>query len=193
MSFPRQAGAAVRYTPYEKLRRPTLPKATIAGVFARDRFTCRYCGVRTIPPVILRVLSALYPDELPYDPHWKAAHPAYWKIASSVDHIEAGSSGGDWTDPASLVTACYQCNQTKSNVTIEHSGWTANRPGVIGWDGLTGSYPGLWELAGRPHPDVHRPWLRAFGAVVHGSIATREAPAASSKLTTAACAVIGRR
>lgn len=153
---------AIRYVRLQELKRPTLPPATAARVFARDTFTCRYCGVRTIPSVVLRVLSSLYPAEFPYDPHWKTAHPAYWKITSSVDHIEAGSSGGDWIDPANLVTACWQCNQTKSNVSLEHLGWSAGNPGAEGWDGLTGLYPRLWEIAGRPNPVVHRPWLRAF-------------------------------
>jgi len=157
--------ATLRHASDGRLSRPVLPTTTIARVFVRDNFTCRYCGVRTVPPVVLRVLSVLYTDELPYDPHWKTAHPMYWKISSSVDHLEAGSSGGDWTDSDNLVTACYQCNQTKSNVSIEHLGWTADQSGVAGWDGLTGFYPALWELAGRPRPAVHRPWLRAFAAV----------------------------
>lgn len=163
-----EQAAALHVVRQQEHPRPNLSKATVARVFARDRFTCRYCGVRTIPTVVLRVLSLLYPAELPYDPHWKAAHPCYWKITSSIDHIEAGSSGGDWSDPTNLTTACYQCSQTKSNVSIEHLGWDVDRrDSAHAWNGLTGLYPALWEIAGRPSPGVYRPWMRAFADASH--------------------------
>lgn len=58
---------------------------------------------------MLRVLSALYPTEFPFHLNWKTSvtHPAYWTISASIEHVVAGTSGGDWLDESNLVTACW--------------------------------------------------------------------------------------
>jgi len=61
------AGAAmaeIAFSPAQTERRPSLTPRLQAEVFRRDAFTCRYCGARTVPPPVLRVLSALFPVEL---------------------------------------------------------------------------------------------------------------------------------
>jgi len=76
--------------------------------------------------------------------------------------VTAGTLGGDWREPKNLVTACWTCNQRKANLSLEQLGWRLRPVPALGWDGLTGAYPKLWELAGRPDPTYHRRWLTAL-------------------------------
>jgi 5-methylcytosine-specific restriction endonuclease McrA len=76
------------------------PKRDLARVFARDSYTCVYCGRRTVFPGVLRLLSRLFPTAFPLQANWKLAetHRAYWDIPTSVDHICPVSRGGDWQE-----------------------------------------------------------------------------------------------
>jgi 5-methylcytosine-specific restriction endonuclease McrA len=153
----------IAFVPGEVTRRVPVTVATTAAIFARDCFTCCYCGRRTIPSVVLRCFSAMWPEEFPYHPHGKTdeAHVAYWTIMSGLEHLRAGSRGGDWVSEENLACACWECNATKG--TSAPTGQFANRAAPLeDWDGLTGAYPTLWEIAGRPQPSVHRPWLLAW-------------------------------
>jgi hypothetical protein len=87
------------------------------------------------------VERAFSPDAFTYHPHGKTSetHLAYWTVLSSCDHLLAGTRGGDWSDPANLVTACWACNARKSNLTLDQLGWqftaqmtdgTASRGGI---------------------------------------------------------------
>ena len=69
---------------------------TMAKVFHADRFTCRFCGKRTILVQILRLLSGLYPDVFPDHPNWKwgVGHPVYWTHSTSIEHLVPLSRGG---------------------------------------------------------------------------------------------------
>lgn len=156
----------IAFHPAQLVIRPSLSPGMKAKVWMRDNFTCRYCESRTIPPIVLQVLSSMYTNAFPYHPNWKTirTHPAYWKVSASVDHVKAGSIGGDWRSETNLVTACWSCNQMKSNVDAAHGVWNLLDVAAAGWDGLTGSYPILWRIAGEPEPAKHRPWLRVFAA-----------------------------
>ena len=54
------------------------------------------------------------------------------------------------------------CNGTKSNAGLDHLGWTLAEITDSVWDGLTGSYRSLWNAAGQPDANYHRPWLNAW-------------------------------
>lgn len=140
-----------------------------ARVFARDHFTCCYCGQKTIPSVVLQCFSELWPVEFPNHPHGKTSetHPAYWTVMSSLEHLEAGTRGGGWTDEANLACACWPCNQAKGN-SASTDRFSARAPADTSWDGMIGLYPSLWVSAGRPKPTSHAPWLRAW----HGAVPT---------------------
>lgn len=140
------------------------PIAVIAAVYARDCFTCNYCGRSTIPTGVLRLVSRCFPEQFPYHPHWKrsATHKAYWDISTSIDHVHAVSMGGDWDEPANLATACARCQYQKSNLSLELLGWRARRC-ASSWDGLTRFYRRLWERAGSP-AGGHQRWIAAFEA-----------------------------
>lgn len=159
--------AAIAFRRRAVEKRPSVSPSETARVFRRDHFTCCYCGQRTIPSVVMRCFSTLWPKQFPYHPHGKTseAHFAYWTIMSSLEHLEAGTRGGDWTADVNLACACWTCNQTKGNAAR-----TGNFAGYAepdrNWDGLTGLYPELWMLAGRPDPAAHGKWLRAW----HGEV-----------------------
>jgi 5-methylcytosine-specific restriction endonuclease McrA len=155
----RRALAAVEHRVRELPRRASVPLATTFAVFRRDSWTCRYCGGKTIPIFVLRVLSSLYPDTFPHHPNWKAGqvHPAYLLISTSLDHRDPGARGGGWTDPDNLVTACWPCNTGKADFTIEELGWTLLGEDEVRseWTGLTSQYRHLWRAAGEPDAAYH--------------------------------------
>jgi 5-methylcytosine-specific restriction endonuclease McrA len=133
-------------------------------VFRRDRFTCRYCGKRTIFIPVLRILSSLYPDKVPFHPHWRwnATHPAYWTHGASCDHLVPVSRGGGSVH-ANLITACYQCNSIKQHWLLEELRWNLLPPSEDPeWDGLSGSYLALCELTSASHQQYHFSWTRAI-------------------------------
>jgi hypothetical protein len=144
--------------------RANVPRSTAIEVYRRDSWTCRYCGMRTIPIPVLRVLSSLYPQDFPHHPNWKAGlyHPAYLLLTTSLDHVRPGGRGGSWASKENLVTACWPCNTGKADLTLEELAWELLGVDVVRseWDGLTGPYPELWQLAGEPEEPYHRPWLR---------------------------------
>lgn len=157
----------IAFEPRAVEKRPSVSPAETARIFQRDHFTCCYCGRRTIPSVVMRCFSALWPRQFPFHPHGKTsqAHFAYWTIMSSLEHLEAGTRGGHWTADTNLACACWTCNQTKGNAAR-----TGNFAGYAepdrSWDGLTATYPEIWVLAGRPNEASHRPWLQAW----HGKV-----------------------
>jgi hypothetical protein len=68
----------IRFLPPERKAERWPAMSVIAGVYARDRYQCRYCGERVILTAVMRLVSRLYPDLFPYHPNWKAdsTHPA---------------------------------------------------------------------------------------------------------------------
>lgn len=145
------------------------PVAIIASVYARDGFICRYCGRWTIPNQPLRLISTAFPDDFTWHPNWRmdVTPRAYWDISTSVDHIRAVSTGGDWQDLANLATACARCQYQKSNLPLEALGWEL-RPSMRepAWDGCVRRYRELWEALGCPDERVHAPWVKAFAAAI---------------------------
>jgi len=72
--------AASSEAPKTRSQQGRNPGSTVRGtVFRRDQYTRRYvhCQRRTVDDDVLRLLSKLLPKVLPYDPHWKNAHPPY--------------------------------------------------------------------------------------------------------------------
>ena len=147
---------------FEVAPRPTLNATARVAIWRRDSFCCRYCGVRTIPECVLRLLGLVFPDLFPWHPNWRGGHthPAIPLLSAEVDHIEPGSRGGPWLAAENLVVTCPRCNSVKSDYTLEELGWTLLDVAHPEWDGLTRWHRPLWEAAGRP--GHQRRWLRAF-------------------------------
>jgi 5-methylcytosine-specific restriction endonuclease McrA len=106
-------------------RRVNVPRAEQVRIYRRDSWTCRYCGLRTVPIPVLRVISSRYPDQFPHHPNWKAGHyhPAYLLVSTSLDHVHPRGRGGASSDQSNLVTACWPCNSGKADFTLDELGW----------------------------------------------------------------------
>ncbi len=87
-----------------------------------------------------------------------APEAAAIRVYPNVDHIHAGSLGGDWLDPANLVSACTPCNERKSN----RLGWKATTYKPDGWHGLTECYRSLAQRTGTIRR-CHLDWVKALG------------------------------
>jgi len=144
------------YTP-----RPPTAAARLAPIFVRDGWRCQYCGRRLVASPIIELLGTLCPVEFPFPrghhmPR-KLTHPAAVRVYPEVDHVHAGSIGGDWREQSNLLTACEPCNTAKSN----RQGWTAGIFERDDWDGLVQFYRGLVERSGDLRP-YHRGWMKAL-------------------------------
>ena len=107
-------------------------------VFVRDGFIDRYSGNRLLFPPVLRLLSVMLPDVLPFHRNWKMnkTHPAYWELFPTLDHIVPVTRGGpDHED--NLVSTSMLRNSAKANWTLEELGWSIHPPGDMNqWDGM---------------------------------------------------------
>ena len=107
--------------------------------FINDGFIDRYTGNKLLNPGILKVLSIYFPDEFPFQSHWKMTetHIAYWELVPTIDHIYPIAKGGQ-DDEKNWVTTSMKNNSIKSNYTIDEIHWSLYPKGKINdWDGLT--------------------------------------------------------
>jgi hypothetical protein len=162
--------AGITYARRTISRRPVVPRPLMISVFRRDCWTCRYCGTRTIFYPVMPLLGVIFPEQFPYHTHWKAGqtHPAVAACSAIVDHVVPGSLGGAWLEESNLVTACWPCNARKGDLTLDQLSWRLRHVEESSWDGLSGSYRQLWEIAGRPANEAHPLWLRALGDAAVG-------------------------
>ena len=87
--------------------------------FIRDGFIDRYTGTRLVNPGMLKVITYYFPDDFPYDPHWKMTrtHIAYWDLIPTIDHIFPIAQGGV-DNPSNWATTSMKNNSIKSNIFI---------------------------------------------------------------------------
>ena len=107
--------------------------------FLRDGFIDRYTGKRLVNPGLLKIITHYFPEEFPYDPHWKMTktHMAYWDLIPTVDHIFPIAQGGV-DHPSNWATTSMKNNSIKSNYSVEEIGWKLYPSGSLKeWDGLT--------------------------------------------------------
>jgi hypothetical protein len=92
--------------------------------FLRDGFIDRYTGKRLVNPGLLKVITYYFPEEFPYDPHWKMTktHMAYWDLIPTVDHIFPIAQGGV-DNPSNWATTSMKNNSIKSNYSLEEINW----------------------------------------------------------------------
>jgi 5-methylcytosine-specific restriction endonuclease McrA len=127
-------------------RRVAVSPSSRLAIFRRDHFVCRYshCRRRTLYVPVLRALSRLFPDLIPYQSNWRPVeeHILYWTYATSLEHAISFPNGGT-SNPENLITACYQCNDTKNMLDASELGWEVADPDESAWDGLEGYLPEL--------------------------------------------------
>ena len=107
--------------------------------FLRDGFIDRYTGKRLVNPGMLKVFTNYFPQEFPYDPHWKMTknHMAYWDLIPTIDHIFPIAQGGA-DHPSNWATTSMKNNSIKSNYSLEEIDWKLFPSGKLSdWDGLT--------------------------------------------------------
>lgn len=68
---------------------PPVSKRLRFRILVRDRFRCVYCGARATDP----------------------------GVKLDVDHVKPRSRGGK-TEPSNLATACWPCNNGKSDIEV---------------------------------------------------------------------------
>jgi hypothetical protein len=157
--------AAVAKPREERLARPTISPRSAIAIYRRDSWTCRYCGLKTIAPPVLRLLSEIYPKEFPYHPNWKAGetHEAWLLVSTSLDHLVPGARGGDWLAPENLVASCWACNSAKADLLLDELGWELLSEDDVRseWNGLTSAVEALWVEAGKPE-GVFKNWRQAL-------------------------------
>jgi hypothetical protein len=115
-------------------------EAQALSVFVRDGFVDRYSGDLLVFPPVLRVLTALLPDDFPFHRNWKMeeTHQAYWELFPTLDHVVPVARGGR-DDEDNLVSTSMLRNSAKANSTLEELGWSLHPPGdVKRWDGMLG-------------------------------------------------------
>lgn len=124
---------------YFEIEKRTYTIAQKMNQFIRDGFIDRYTGKKLINPGILKILSYYFPEEFPYDAHWKMSetHIAYWELIPTIDHIYPIARGGQDSEQ-NWVTTSMKNNSIKSNYTVDEIHWTVHPKGNIAdWDGLT--------------------------------------------------------
>jgi hypothetical protein len=155
-----------RYTEIQSLR-----------VFLRDGFVDRYSGQRLVFPGMLRLLSRLMPQELPFHPNWKMTetHVAYWELFPTIDHVHPIARGGA-DGEANWVTTSMLRNSAKANWTLSELGWSLHPPGsVTDWDGLMRRF---LELVDADRSVLDQSYLRRWhaAAVRVGTLPPQSAP-----------------
>ena len=127
---------------YYEIEKRAYTMAQKMNQFIRDGFIDRYTGEKLLNPGILKILSNYFPNEFPYQPHWKMTdtHIAYWELVPTLDHIYPIAKGGH-DDESNWVTTSMKNNSMKSNYTIDEIHWTLHPQGDINnWDGLSKSF-----------------------------------------------------
>ena len=107
--------------------------------FLRDGFIDRYTGKKLVNPGLLKVITYYFPEDFPYDPHWKMTktHIAYWDLIPTVDHIFPIAQGGV-DNPSNWATTSMKNNSIKSNYSLDEINWELHPRGSLKeWDGLT--------------------------------------------------------
>jgi 5-methylcytosine-specific restriction endonuclease McrA len=132
----------------------------------RDRFTCRYCGRPTIFLPVLQLLAMRYPDVLRLEEAWRMpTNSVFWVYAASPEHRIPFKRGGT-ADVHNLLTACYDCQDRKSDWLLDELGWPGLDISSHDWKGFANIYEGLYTKLRPVVPTTKRrffdDWLRAW-------------------------------
>jgi len=132
---------------YDLVRSPSkLEKA----VYARDSYTCRYCGLKQVAKEVLYAFEKAVGTEAFRTQGTNAQqHGIIHGFKIVADHVVPYKRGGR-TDMENLVSACPSCNYGKEAFTIEQLGLDDPRlrpPIDNGWDGLLSFLPELKKMA----------------------------------------------
>ena len=126
------------------------PQKVERGVFERDSYRCRYCGVRIVAKEVLRAFERVVgTSEFRCVGTNAQQHGVIHAFKVVADHVVPHKRGGR-TNLENLVTSCPGCNYGKENFTLAQLGLADPRdrlPLSSDWDGLTSLMTGLQEMA----------------------------------------------
>lgn len=106
-------------------------------VYARDRYTCRWCGLRVVDERILKIVSQILPA-FGYDRTAPNRHGFVKAFKPVADHVQPATRGGH-NEVSNLVTCCSVCNYGRMERTHAELGLEDPRnrqPADSEWNGL---------------------------------------------------------
>jgi len=124
-----------------KRARKFIGQKRLEGLFNRDHWRCRYCGIRIAGnrKQFKRFAEQLDLPELIRGRTDETRHGLYVLMMASYDHLVPHNQGGSDADD-NLVTACWSCQFGKFRFSLEELGMTKPprkpRPTYKGWQGL---------------------------------------------------------
>ena len=131
------------------------PEGSSLEVFSLDSYVCCYCGRWTLEPEVMHQLSRAFPSEFPTHPNWKldSTHIAYWTHTASIEHVVPLARGGS-NARQNLRTACYLCQDAKSDILLDELGWSlrGQSESEVSWMGLHDRLAHLTAAVGRFAP-----------------------------------------
>lgn len=118
------------------------------SVNERDKYCCRYCGLRLVDKRVLAAFGNVVGTEAFKDTGTnEQRHGVVLAFRANTDHVLPHRLGGQ-TNLNNLVTACWCCNYGKGKYTLEEIGIDDPRDRVTvqrEWDGLISYLPMLYS------------------------------------------------
>jgi rubrerythrin len=129
-----------------KRTRKSIGQKRLEGLFERDHWRCRYCGIRIAGnrTYFKRFAEQLNLPELTRGRTDETRHGLYVLIMASYDHLVPHSQGGSDADD-NLLTSCWSCQFGKFRFSLDVLGMEkpqVPRTTYKGWRGLQiATYP----------------------------------------------------
>jgi 5-methylcytosine-specific restriction endonuclease McrA len=101
-------------------RRNAISQSRLENLFERDKWRCRYCGIRVTGnrKHFKKFAEAIRMPELVSGRTDENRHGIYLMLMASYDHVKPHSEGGS-NDDSNLVTACWSCQFGKYKYSLK--------------------------------------------------------------------------
>jgi len=122
-------------------RRKAISQRRLEALFERDKWRCRYCGMRIAGnrKQFKKFAKDIRMPELVTGRTDESRHGIYLMLMASYDHVKPHSEGGS-NDDSNLVTSCWSCQFGKYKYSLEELGLQCpfdREPVALGaWRGL---------------------------------------------------------
>jgi len=104
-------------------RRKAISQMRLEALFERDKWRCRYCGIRLAGnrKHFKNFAKAIRIPELVSGRTDESRHGVYLMLMASYDHVKPHSEGGS-NDDSNLVTSCWSCQFGKYKYSLKELG-----------------------------------------------------------------------
>ena len=101
-------------------KRQAISQKRLEALFERDKWRCRYCGIRVAGnrKHFVKFAKAIRMPELVAGRTDETRHGLYLMLMASHDHVKSHSEGGSNED-SNLVTSCWGCQFGKYKYSLE--------------------------------------------------------------------------